>query len=85
MNILAPLMKPLGEAIFAAAVAWLKDPANRDDAEKVGNWLIDKVTDAIPGTWDDNLLDGLASRIAGLLKIPGVDQLASLLAKFGIR
>lgn len=81
MNILAPLLKPIGEAIgraiFAAAVEWLKDPANKADAEKAANWLIDKFTNATPWTWDDKLLDGLASRIAGALKIPGVEGLAA--------
>ncbi|MGV0738255.1 hypothetical protein ABQF35_14155 [Mycobacterium syngnathidarum] len=85
MNILAPLLKPLGEAIgraiFAAAVEWLKDPANRADAENVGNWLIDKLTNATPWTWDDKLLDGLATRIAGALKIPGLDGLSAAITQ----
>ncbi|MGV0595716.1 hypothetical protein [Mycolicibacterium porcinum] len=80
-NPLAPLLKPIGEAIgraiFAAAVEWLKNPANRDDAEKAANWVIDKATNATPWTWDDKLLDGLATRIAGALKIPGVEGLAA--------
>ena len=81
-NILAPLLKPLGQAIgtaiFNAAVEWLKDPANQEDAEKAGNWLIDKFTNATPWTWDDKLLDGLASRVAAAVKIPGVEGLAAV-------
>lgn len=82
MNILAPLLKPIGEAIFDKAVAYLKDPDNRDEIEAVGNWAIKKVTDATPWTWDDKLLENLASRIAGALKIPGLEGLSSAAAQF---
>lgn len=80
-NPLAPLLKPIGEAIgraiFAAAVEWLKDPANRADAEKAGDWVIAKFTAATPWTWDDKVLNGLATRIASALKIPGLEGLAA--------
>lgn len=84
-NPLAPLLKPIGAAIgtaiFDRAVEWLKDPANRDDIEVAGNWAIDKFTNATPWTWDDKLLDGLATRIAGLLKIPGLEGLSAVVTQ----
>lgn len=84
-KLLAPYLKPLGttigKAIFTAAVEWLKDPANREDAEKAVNFVIDKATDATPWAWDDKLLDGLATRIAGLLNIPGLEGLSQVIAQ----
>lgn len=81
MNILAPLLKPIGEAIFDKAVAYLKDPNNRDEIEAAGNWVIKKVTDATPWTWDDKLLENLATRIAGALKIPGLEGLGAAITQ----
>ena len=79
-NPLAPLLKPIGAAIGAAifdrAVEWLKDPDNQEDAEKAVDWVIAKFTAATPWTWDDKVLNGLATRIA--LKIPGLEDLAAV-------
>lgn len=82
MNILALLLKPIGDAIFDKAVAYLKDPANRDEIEAAGTWVISKVTDATPWTWDDKLLENLATRIAGGLKIPGLEGLSAAATQF---
>lgn len=80
-NPLAPLLKPIGTAIGAAifdrAVEWLKDPDNQEDAEKAADWLIAKFTAATPWTLDDKVLNGLATRIASALKIPGLEGLAA--------
>lgn len=44
------------KAIVAAAIEWLKDPANRDDITEVGK----AITAATPWTWDDKLLSSAA-------------------------
>lgn len=84
-NPLAPLLKPIGAAIGAAifdrAVEWLKDPDNQEDAEKAADWLIAKFTAATPWTWDDKVLNGLATRIAAAMKIPGLEGLGALVAQ----
>lgn len=81
MNPFAPLLRIIGQAIFDRAIEYVKDPANRDDIEAAGNWVIDKATNATPWTWDDKLLDGLATRIAGALKIPGLDGLSAAITQ----
>ena len=84
-NPLAPLLKPIGAAIGAAifdrAVEWAKDPDNQEDAEKAVDWAIAKFTAATPWTWDDKVLNGLATRIASALKIPGLEGLSAAVAQ----
>ncbi|ORA25153.1 hypothetical protein [Mycobacterium aquaticum] len=60
------IWKPLGRAIVAAAVEWAKDPKNRAEAEGAFYWALGKLTDAIPGEWDNKLLNGVAD-VTGLI------------------
>jgi hypothetical protein len=50
----------------------------------VADAVVDKITDAIPGQWDDEALDGLATEIAGKLDIGGlIAALADIKRMFG--
>lgn len=62
------IWKPLGRAIFNAAVDWLKDPKNRAEAEKAADWVLGKVTAATPWKWDEQLVKAVKnSPLGGLL------------------
>src|SRR5690349_16800582 len=93
-KLLAALAPILAKALFDYAVAWIKDPKNHDDVETAGRYLashladalpslVDKATDAIPGTLDDQVLDGLARRLAPLLAghLPDLGGLTDALAQ----
>ncbi|WP_301119803.1 hypothetical protein [Mycolicibacterium fortuitum] len=73
------ILKKLGHYIFAAAVDYAK--AHPDEAEaaitKVAGIIVDKLTDVLPGQWDDKALDGLAAKIVpqiigGIRKFIGI-------------
>ncbi len=57
----------LAAALVDYAVKWLKDPANRDDVEKASVFVLDKITAAIPGEWDDHLAQLVTDGITGKL------------------
>ena len=57
------IWKPLGRAIFNAAVDWAKDPKNHADADKAVGWVLGKVTDIILGQWDNKLLNEIGKHI----------------------
>ncbi|ART68222.1 hypothetical protein BTO20_06160 [Mycobacterium dioxanotrophicus] len=94
MVVLAKLMPILGQAIFDAAVAWLKDPANRDDIDSATKFvreqvaevlpsLVDKATNVIPGQLDDQVLDSLARRLAPIIAghLPDLGALTTVVAQ----
>lgn len=50
----------------------------------VADAVVDKLTDLIPGQWDDEALDGLATEIAGKIDIGAINtQLEAILKAFG--
>lgn len=68
----------LASALIDAAIAWIKNPDNQDDVKAAGNFIadriaasipaaVDQVTNLIPGTWDDKLIDPLANKIVGAI------------------
>lgn len=68
----------LASALIDAAIAWIKNPDNADDVKAAGNFIadrvaasipaaVDQVTNLIPGTWDDKLIDPLANKIVGAI------------------
>lgn len=93
-KLLAALAPLLAKALFDYAVQWLKDPANRDDVQAATGFvterlaatlpgIVDKATDVIPGTLDDQVLDGLARRLAPLLAghLPDLGALTNVVAQ----
>lgn len=93
-NLLASFGPILAKALFDYAVEWLKDPANRDDIESATQFvrerlasglpsLVDKATDVIPGELDDQVLDGLAARLAPMLAghLPDLGALTNVVAQ----
>jgi hypothetical protein len=93
-KLLASLVPILGKAIFNHAVEWLKNPENRDDIEAATGFVrerladslpkvVDKATDLIPGQLDDQVLDGLARRLAPMLAghLPDLGALTNVVAQ----
>ncbi|MBP3086974.1 hypothetical protein [Mycolicibacterium fortuitum] len=79
-KLLAKFAKLLGKAIWDNAVAWVKDPKNRDDVEGATRFVLERATGATPWTWDDKVVKALADALSA--KIPGLDGLGSAAAQF---
>ncbi|WP_301121013.1 hypothetical protein [Mycolicibacterium fortuitum] len=74
-KLLAKFAKLLGKAIWDNAVAWVKDPKNRDDIEGATRFVLERATSATPWTWDDKVVKALADALSA--KIPGLDGLGA--------
>lgn len=86
----------LASALIDAAIAWIKNPDNQDDVKAAGNFIadriaasipaaVDQVTNLIPGTWDDKLIDGLVAKLAPTLAnlLAGKLNLGSIIGGLG--
>ena len=91
---LAKLAQLVATALLKAVIDWIKDPANRDDIEQAIGFVqerlvdvlpavVDKATDLIPGQLDDQVLDGLARRLAPMLAghLPDLGALTNVVAQ----
>lgn len=78
-KILVTLASLLAKALWDQAVAWLKDPANRDDIEGATRFVLERAAGVTPWTWDDKVVKTLADALSA--KIPGLDGLSAAIAQ----
>ncbi|OMB79301.1 hypothetical protein [Mycolicibacterium conceptionense] len=74
-KLLAVFASLLAKALFEQAVAYLKNPENRDDIEDATRFVLERATSATPWTWDDRAVRLLADALSA--KIPGLDGLGA--------
>lgn len=78
-KLLAVFASLLAKALFDRAVEYVKDPANREDVEAAGTWMLERLAGATPWQWDDKVIKALADQLG--TKIPGLDGLTAVVAQ----